>query len=202
MEQYQGVKFTSRRLADDFAGFDEPLALLHHWTLLLSQLGLAPLHQQGAYGNQSCRTAQGSFIITRSAMQPSEKVNRDEYCHVVRCDAATNSCDFHGSGLPSSETLLHGLIYSRHPWVGAILHGHSPLLLQHAPQLGIPITGTAHPYGTRELAWEAVAMVKKTRPFFNLRDHGFVALGHDLPEAGRLALVTYRRLLNLLLEQN
>jgi hypothetical protein len=199
MERYQGVKIDCRCLGSGFDGCDASLALLNHWTFLLSQLGLTPIHPEGAYGNQSCRTGAHSFVITRSAMIPRESVLCEDYCHVVACDAESNNCDYFGHSLPSSETLLHHLLYHNHPWIGAILHGHSPLLLHHASLLGIPTTASRHPYGTKELAISAIEMVTPRTRFFILKDHGFVAIGSDLNDAGRTVLTVYSRLLSQLL---
>jgi ribulose-5-phosphate 4-epimerase/fuculose-1-phosphate aldolase len=199
MECYQGVKIDCRCLGSRFDGCDASLTLLNHWTYLLSQLGLTPIHPEGAYGNQSCRTGADSFVITRSGMTPRESERREDYCHVVACDAEGNNCDYFGHSLPSSETLLHHLLYHNHPWIGAILHGHSPLLLLHADHLDIPTTASCHPYGTRELAISAIEMVSPQTRFFILKDHGFVAIGSDLNDAGRTVLTVYSRLLSQLL---
>lgn len=199
MERYQGVKINCRCQGSRLLGGDASLPLLNRWTFLLSQLGLTPIHAEGAYGNQSCRTGADSFLITRSGMIPGAAVRCEDYCHVVACDAQGNNCDYFGDSLPSSETLLHHLLYHNHPWIGAILHGHSPLLLQHADHLDIPTTTTCHPYGTRELAISAAEMVTPQTRFFILKDHGFVAMGSDLNDAGRTVLTVYSRLISLLL---
>lgn len=124
---------------------------------------------------------------------------REDYCHVIACDAHDNNCDYFGHSLPSSETLLHHLLYHNHPKIGAILHGHSPLLLHHADLLAIPTTAACHPYGTKELAISASEQVTPQIRFFNLKDHGFVAIGSDLSDAGRTVLNVYSRLISLLL---
>ena len=201
MERYQGVKIDCRRQDQTFDGFEPDLHRLHHWTYLFSQLGLAPVHAEGAYGNQSFRCEGESFIISRSGMLPEKAFSRDDFCHVVSCDARDNSCCFSGRSLPSSETLLHYLLYRQHPWLGAILHGHCSLLLEHAEALAIPTTKAAHPYGTVELAHSAVELVDASTRVFNLKNHGFVALGRDIDEAGRITLQTYSRLISLLLEK-
>jgi len=199
MERYQGTKIDCRCLDVAFTGYQALLERLNHWAVLLSQLGLTPIHAEGAYGNQSCRTGATSFLITRSAMVPRQGCFLEDYCHVVACDVARGSCQYLGASPPSSETLLHHLIYHRHPTVGAILHGHSPLLLEYAERLDIPSTAVAHPYGTVQLAHAAVEMVGGATSFFNLKEHGFVALGKDCDDAGRTALAVYARLLSLLL---
>jgi ribulose-5-phosphate 4-epimerase/fuculose-1-phosphate aldolase len=199
MERYQGVKIDCRCQGSHFVGLNAPLSLLNHWTYLLSQLGLTPIHPEGAYGNQSFRTGTNSFLITRSGMIPKETMKLEDYCHVISCDAQGNSCNYFGHSLPSSETLLHHLLYHNHPWIGAILHGHSPLLLRHADHLDIPTTTTCQPYGTKDLAISALDMVTPQTRFFILKDHGFVAIGNDLDAAGRTVLTFFSRLISLLL---
>ena len=198
MESYQGVKITCHCLGNGFEGFDELVRRLHHWTYLFSQLGLTPVHPEGAYGNQSFRTGAESFIITRSGMLPQANFDRDDFCHVVSCDATDNCCQYRGRSLPSSETLLHHLLYRDHPWIGAVLHGHSSLLLEYGEQLNIPSTATVHPYGTPALAHCASALVDNSTRLFNLKGHGFVALGATIDDAGKTTLDISCRLLALL----
>ena len=71
MEHYTGVKFGYEKAGDLFS-FDGRLALLNSWSFVLAQLGLTPVHAEGAYGNQSYRTGNNSLIITCSGMVPEK----------------------------------------------------------------------------------------------------------------------------------
>jgi len=195
MEKYQGVKFGYRCTGNCFDRTDKQLTTLNRWAYLFSQLGLTPVHSEGAYGNQSCRTGPSSFFITKSGMVPTEELSEDNFCHIIGFDIASNTFITEGTSAPSSESLLHYLIYQSHPQINAVLHGHSTLFLKHASTLNIPTTKHFHPYGTRELAESALAIMDDATEFFILRDHGFVALGKDIEEAGRLTLDFFTKLI-------
>lgn len=197
MEKYQGVKFKYRQTGESFH-YDRRLTTLNSWAYLFSQLGLTPVHADGAYGNQSYRTGSTSFLITRSGMTPTEQLIPENYSHVVRCDGAENTFITEGKAVPSSESLLHSALYSALPNINAILHGHSQLINTYAAALKIPVTRTFFPYGTPELAESAVALLDGTLQFFILKDHGFVALGEDIDSAGKLTLDYFAGLIRIL----
>lgn len=172
------------------------LPLLDRWVLLFSQLGLAPLHSSGAYGNQSFRTSGDSFIITRTGMFPTPEFKHQNYTLVESFDKELNSFTTRGTSPPSSESFLHRLIYEESQEVNAIFHGHSELLTSGADILGIPVTEAFYDYGTIELAESALDVVRGGCSFFILKDHGFVSLGKTINEAGKQTLSYYQRLLS------
>ncbi len=198
MEKYQGVKFQYRQMQTSFS-FDQRLPDLNHWAYLFSQLGLAPVHVEGAYGNHSYRTGDASsFIITKSAMIPKETLQADDFTHVVGLDESAHVFLTEGLCAPSSETYLHYVLYRSLPHINAILHGHYPLLNVYAEGLHIPVTKEFYAYGTPELAQSALDIVDRTTSFFILKDHGFVALGKDIATAGKLTLDYFYNLISLL----
>lgn len=197
MERYQGVKFTIKQRQSTFS-WDDRLPKLNRWAQLFSELGLAPLHPDGAYGNHSYRTGSDSFVITKSGMQPSPELLLANYCHVTGFDNSTTTFFTEGEFAPSSESFLHDLLYKSLPDVDAILHGHSSLLNSFAQNLDIRTTSRFHDYGTQELADSALQLAQTGNNFFILKDHGFVALGKDLDSAGRLTLDYFSELLTLL----
>lgn len=197
MEKYQGVKFQYRQTRTSFS-YDRRLAHLNRWASLFSQLGLAPVHADGAYGNHSYRTGDTSFIITKSAMTPKETLQADDFTHVVGLDKNSGVFLTEGPFAPSSETYLHYLLYQSLPQINAILHGHCALLNSHAKALNIPVTQQFYAYGTPELAQSALDIVDHTTSFFILKDHGFVALGHNIDTAGKLTLDYFYNLIGLL----
>jgi ribulose-5-phosphate 4-epimerase/fuculose-1-phosphate aldolase len=198
MEKYQGVKFCYRRRSNSFARTDARLTILNRWAYLFFQLGLTPVHAKGAYGNQSYRTGQSSFFITKSGMVPTEELNEDNFCHVIDFEQATNTFITEGQSIPSSESLLHNLLYQSQPHMNAILHGHSALFLKYAAALNIPTTKTFHQYGSRELAESAVELMDGVTQIFILKNHGFVVLGKNIEEAGNLTLDTLSQLIMIL----
>lgn len=194
MEIYQGVKFNNCIRKQHFS-FDKNLKGLNHWAYLFSQLGLAPVHSAGAYGNFSYRVKGDTFVITKSGMIPNEELVAENYCQVVNVDTDQNIVTYDGKAPPSSECFLHHFIYRKQAGVQAVLHGHCSLLNTHAKSLDIPVTSTFHPYGTLDLAISAVEMIKHNTCFFILKDHGFVSIAGDLEEAGKLTLSYYQKLI-------
>ncbi len=197
MEKYQGVKFRNQQVKSSFS-YDDRLSQLNRWAYLFSQIGLAPVHSEGAYGNHSYRTGKTSFIISKSAMIPSETLQPDDFCHVTDFEASTSTFLTEGTALPSSECFLHNELYQALPEINVILHGHCSLLNIHAETLKIPVTKIYCDYGTPELADSALAVVGPSTRFFILRDHGFVALAGDIDFGGNLTLDYYSKLIQVL----
>lgn len=194
METYQGVKFSFKQIENSCPDHVS-LPLLDRWALLFSQLGLAPLHSAGTYGNQSFRTSGNSFIITRTGMCPAHQFDPSNYTLVESYDKETRSFTTRGASPPSSESFLHRMIYEEHQEINAIFHGHSELFNAQADELEIAVTEAFYDYGTIELAESALAVSRKGCNFFILKDHGFVSLGKTLDEAGKQTLALYQKLL-------
>jgi len=197
MEKYRGVKFNWQRIKSSFS-FDQRLSALNRWAYLFSELGLTPVHPDGAFGNQSYRTGESSFVITKSGMKPEQALQQRNYSHVIGYEEETSTFLIEGEAIPSSECFLHNALYKSLPNVNAILHGHCTLLNSLAPQLSIPVTQTFQDYGTPELAESALELVNDSINFFILKDHGFVALAEDIDNAGKLTLKHYSNLINIL----
>ena len=135
MEQYEGIKFNTRRTAETFT-YDNRLKELHAWVHILGELGLAPVHAEGAYGNHSYRCSQAAFIITRTGMKPVQVMRAEDYCMISYAEDIDEFL-VKGKHDPSSESFLHYAIYDRFPQVQAIMHGHSSLMNKFAGKLGI-----------------------------------------------------------------
>jgi ribulose-5-phosphate 4-epimerase/fuculose-1-phosphate aldolase len=198
MEIYQGVKFNTQHIADDFE-YDIRLEKLHRWVFVLGELGLAPVHSQGAYGNHSYRLSHDSFIITRTGMIPSSAFDHQDYCLVSSAEKE-DRFNVRGRSDPSSESFLHFQIYKHFPQINAIMHGHSSLMNAFAGELDIAETTDEQPYGTMELALSALRVLGNDTPFIILKNHGFVAMGEDIDITAKKVLHHYGRLINLLQE--
>lgn len=196
MEIYTGVKFKCLQCGNTFP-YDERLAHLNDWAFILAGLGLTPVHPGGAYGNQSCRQGDTSFIITASGMIPEKGLVPENYVLIEGLDQQKG---FHVKGVrkPSSESLLHYSIYREFPDTEAIMHGHSRLLEEYATGLEIPVTRTFQPYGTAALAESAVDALREGTDFILLKEHGFVATGKDIDAAGNVVLDYYAKLIAVL----
>lgn len=183
-EVYEGVKFrtvfASRQLpADDHLGE------LRRWCGKFAALGLAPCHGGAFAGNMSIRCSEG-FIITAAAANLAE-LKTDDFTLII--DADIDNIQVTASGLkePSSESLMHAVLYRARPHIKALFHGHDDLVLRKAGELGLAITRTEQPYGTVQLANEVLEALED-HTFIIIRNHGFVSLGRNMKEAGDQAL--------------
>ena len=158
----------------------------------LAALGLTPSYGPGDHGNLSCRTSAGCLISARAtakaAMQPGH------FVEVVGRDAsdADQPVRLRCRGLlrPSTDALLHVEVYRLRPDVGAILHGHDVTALVHAETLGLPMTQQSA--ATRSPVDDICALARD-HDYLLLREHGFLALGRSIEEAGALYESIYRR---------
>ncbi|MDJ0623389.1 MAG: class II aldolase/adducin family protein [Desulfocapsaceae bacterium] len=196
MEKYEGIKFNTRRTSETFS-YDSRLPELHDWVNILGELGLAPVHAEGAYGNHSYRCSQTAFIITRTGMKPGQDMHAEDYCMISYAEDVDEFL-VKGKYDPSSESFLHYAIYDRFPEVQAIMHGHSSLLNRFARELGIAETTKEYPYGTKELGHSALEVLCQDVSFIMLKNHGFVATGPDIQTTARRVLHSYGRLLQRL----
>ena len=199
VENYTGVKFLCRKKSEKIP-YDSKGEDLNYWAWIFSQLGLTPVHSAGAYGNMSFRYEKDTFIITRTGMLPESGYRPENYVLVESFDRNRGECCYHGCCPPSSECFLHDAVYSRFDSAGAVLHGHSILMNVWAAELDIPVTSEFCDYGTRKLAESALEILSMEENLIILRDHGFVAVGETIRDAGRLVLRKYRELLALLEE--
>ncbi|MFN2353970.1 MAG: class II aldolase/adducin family protein [Desulfopila sp.] len=196
MEHYKGIKFITRKVDDSFAPYSF-MEELNTWVYVLGELGLAPVHPEGAYGNHSCRVSSSSFVITCSGMVPSRDMRQNNYCE-LSYQEGDEVFLVKGQREPSSESFLHLLVYRNFPDVNAIMHGHSGLLNGFSRQLGLCETDKEFPYGTKELAYAAMQVLRPEAPFILMKNHGFVATGPSIGQAAKTVLGQYGRLIELL----
>jgi len=184
-EEYRGVRFTTA-----FLGHEPPshplLPELRRWCRIFHDHGLAPPYPGGSSGNLSFRAGE-SFIITGTAIGLKDNLGDDAFVEVVACDLAIDHINARGCRQPSSEAMLHALLYRHFPAVGAVFHGHHEIITGQAEALGIPVSPYPLPYGSKELAEAALALAAQGN-FFVLREHGFVAVGENMAQVGALCL--------------
>ncbi len=179
-EKYAGVKFETV-FVERRAPTDECIGELTFWCKKFSELGIAPLHETGSHGNLSARTKNG-FIITGAGTNLGN-MSEKEFVEVVSVNE--NKVNTIGLVDPSSESTLHHAIYSVRPDVNAIFHGHDTLVMENAEKSGIPVTEKEEAYGTHELMEQAKKLCKNN--YFILKNHGIIALGVTMKEAGERA---------------
>lgn len=145
-------------------------------------------------GNMSVRF-QAGFVITASGCNLG-RIDENELILVDQCDVETQKVFYHGSEPPSSETLMHWLIYQDRPEAGAVIHAHDELATRPELLKGeIEESTREEPYGTVELARMAIDTFRGTERIIVLKNHGYVAVGSDLESTCDLVVKTHLRLL-------
>lgn len=189
---YEGVKFTPEMVSTQIPT-DPRLEKLKYWCTLFHEKKLAPPYSGGSYGNLSFRLEPGknSFIITASQSSLGETEN-DRFVTVNSIDLEKGIVNAEGIRQPSSEAMVHYAIYEARPDIQAIFHGHCESISSKAEQLGIPITSQEEESGTIELV-NRVLEIAGDANFLEMKNHGFIALGTSLDEAGQLTLEMYEK---------
>lgn len=143
------------------------------------KMGFAPELEEGFAGNISIREGD-SFLITATCSNLG-KLKEEDIVKVEKVDAEKNTVYAKGSKKPSSEAIMHYMIYKRRKEVNAIIHGHCGKFLENAARLGWKETGRFCIEGSIELADEVSAALSSEN-FAILKGHGFVAVGKSLEE--------------------
>ncbi|MCL6599269.1 MAG: class II aldolase/adducin family protein [Alicyclobacillus macrosporangiidus] len=153
----------------------------------------------GTSGNISCLDRENGLVIITPTSVDYDDLEPDQIS-VLDLDGNQKS------GLPpSSETPMHLSIYHHRPGTHAIVHTHSlyattfavlgepiPPIHYMVTALGgeeIPITRSYELYGTDRLAQAAVAAMGDHCNVVLLRNHGAVAVGKNLAEAYKNAVI-------------
>jgi len=74
---------------------------------------------------------------------------------------------------PSSESLIHGALYSADKFSQSVIHVRSTDIWCHAERLGIPFTDSSVEHGTSEIANEIYRLFRDT----SVRNQGIFVLG-------------------------
>jgi len=182
-------KFKTQFLSD-IVPDDPGIKELKHWCREFEKNGLMPCHAGGSFGNLSFRTGEDEFIITASGFKdPSSK---DSFVAVSSVDPEKKMVYGRGKKQPSSESMLHYMIYRKRKDINAVFHGHCEKILKNAYKIDAPSTLKEEPYGTIELAQSVLDVLGKNN-FLIIKDHGFISLGESMDKAGELALKILRR---------
>ena len=167
---------------------DAKLEKLKKWNKTFQKSGLTPEVQGNYTGNLSFRSKEG-FVITASGLKDKQDLEDVCFIYVKAYDEENNTFFVEGQTKPSSESIMHHLIYKACMDVKAVFHGHNDIIIAHAKELGLPVTEKEYESGTVELAKEVLKVLGDNR-LIVLRNHGFVSLGNTMEEAGELALAT------------
>jgi ribulose-5-phosphate 4-epimerase/fuculose-1-phosphate aldolase len=172
----------------DKAPNDPRVAELKEWCTKFQKNRLFPVVEGNYTGNLSFRSKEG-FIITASGLESKENLTDERFVYVKAYDEQTITFFVEGKKKPSSESIMHNLIYETHGDVSAVFHGHNELIVANAAELKLPITEKEYESGTTELAIEVLKVLGDNN-LIVLRNHGFISLGQTMKEAGELALTT------------
>ena len=167
---------------------DAKIVELKEWSEKFQKNGLTPEFEGNYTGNLSFRSGEG-FVITASGLKDKENLTDDCFVYIRNYDEQTNTFFVEGRKKPSSESIMHNLIYKRCREVNAVFHGHNDLIVANADTLKLPVTEKEYAVGTTELAKEVLKALGDNK-LIVLRNHGFVSLGTTMKEAGQQALAT------------
>jgi L-fuculose-phosphate aldolase len=147
-------------------------------------------------GNISAKI-KNAFIITAAGSELNS-LDSNDFAKVTACDLKHRVVIAEGKKDPSSESIMHHLIYKTHPNVTAVVHVHSGAFLNESKIMnsGFLSTNTFIEYGTLELAYNVVKNLGKEN-FIIIKGHGAIALGSSVKEATDLMINNYRLLKGL-----
>jgi L-fuculose-phosphate aldolase len=188
---YVGVKFQAVQLSEEpILETADLYVLFRHSCDRLRAYHMTPANG----GNVSIRRGNG-FIISASGSNLG-CFEEDELTFVEQCDVKKECVLYHGQNKPSSESIMHWLIYKNRHEAHAIIHAHDEFATRPELLAGdVEESEREEPYGTTELAHIAIATFKQDRRIIVLKNHGYVAIGPDLDRTCDLVVDTHLKLL-------
>ena len=111
---------------------------------------------------------------------------------MVNYDIYKNTIYAEGKQDPSSESIMHFLVYNTRGDVNAIFHGHDKSIVKNAEKLKLLVTEEEVTPGTIELANEVLAVLGDNN-FVVIKNGGFVSFGKTMKEAGELAIKIHKK---------
>jgi ribulose-5-phosphate 4-epimerase/fuculose-1-phosphate aldolase len=180
------ISFVSDKVPSD-ARVEE----LKEWCEKFQKNGLTPEFEGNYTGNLSFRFGEG-FVITASGLENKQNLSNDCFVYVKSYDEQTNTVYVEGRKNPSSEAVMHYLVYEAREDVNAVFHGHNQAIVMNAEKVGLQITEREYASGTTDLAKETMKGLGDNKVVV-LKNHGFVSVGATMKEAGEWALATLER---------
>ena len=189
---YVGVKFDAV-CRTDTQGREcvELHALFREQGQKLGDYGMAPANG----GNISMRLQQG-FVITSSGCNLAG-IEPDDIVWVHSCDPEREKVHYSGPRLPSSESILHHMIYEARADSRCVIHAHDPVATSTKAAGLVPESTREEPYGTVALARIAIETFRRDRNIILLRNHGYVATGGSLEAVTNTIVELHLRLLEI-----
>jgi L-fuculose-phosphate aldolase len=191
MENYTGVKFNAVQCSGKLPQI--AVGLYPEFKKTCDRLksgGMA----EGNAGNISIKSGK-SFVITSSGSNLASLVESD-LVFVEKCDVDAGKVYYHGSKKPSSESIMHWLIYGQRPDTMAIIHAHDKLLTNFNLINGVvKESEREEPCGSVDLAKMAARTIGQSEQIIALKNHGYVAIGSDLDTVCDFIIDTHKQLL-------
>jgi len=184
------IRFNITFVSDEIP-IDPRIDELKEWCERFQKGGLTPEFEGNYTGNLSFRSKEG-FVITASGLKNKQNLSNDCFVYVKSYDEQSNTVYIEGRRQPSSEAVMHYLIYKTRREVNAVFHGHNKAIVLNAEKLEFPVTEREHEPGTTALAKEALKALDN-KNLVVLKNHGFVSVGNTMKEAGELAFATLKR---------
>jgi ribulose-5-phosphate 4-epimerase/fuculose-1-phosphate aldolase len=184
------IRFNVIFVSDEIPS-DAKIEELKDWCEKFQKNELTPEIQGNYTGNLSFRTEDG-FIITASGLKNKENLGNDCFVYVKSYDEQSKTVDVEGKRQPSSEAVMHFLIYKKRKEVNAIFHGHYDAIIANAEKLKLSVTEEEYEPGSLGLAKEVVRALGDNN-LVVIRNHGFISMGKTMEEAGKRALATLQR---------
>jgi len=191
IDGYVGVKFRAVRCSEELpperAGF---YGIFKRTSERLKTHDMTPANG----GNLSVRHKSGFFISASGSNLGCFEEN--EIIFVERCRVESEQVFYYGPANPSSESMMHWLIYKNRPEAAAVIHAHDEYATRSDLLAGkIEESNREEPYGTIELANMAIETFKRAERIIVLKNHGYVAIGPDLDSTCDLVVDTHLHLL-------
>jgi ribulose-5-phosphate 4-epimerase/fuculose-1-phosphate aldolase len=184
------IRFNTVFVSDEIPS-DAKIEELKEWCERFQKNGLTPEFEGNYTGNLSFRSEKG-FIITASGLKNKENLTNDCFVYVKSYDEQGNTVYVEGKRQPSSEAVMHFLIYHTRKEVNAIFHGHNDAIITNAEKLKLLITEKEQESGSIKLAKEVLKTLGDNN-LIVIKNHGFISMGKTMKEAGKQALATLRR---------
>jgi ribulose-5-phosphate 4-epimerase/fuculose-1-phosphate aldolase len=184
------IRFNIIFVSDEIPS-DTKIEKLKEWCERFQKNGLTPEIEGNYTGNLSFRLKEG-FIITASGLKSKESLGNACFVRVKSYDEVGNTIYVEGNKQPSSEAVMHFLIYQTRMEINAIFHGHNDTIVANAEKLKLPVTVKEYEPGSLELAKEVLRTLEDNN-LIVIKNHGFISLGKTMKEAGKQALTTLRQ---------
>jgi len=191
LDGYMGVKFEAIQSSEELP--HETTDLYRVFKRTCDRLKTHNMTPANA-GNLSIRYTDG-LIISASGCNLG-CIEQDELIFVEHCGAETKRVLYRGPIKPSSESIMHWLIYEDRQDAQAIIHAHDEFATRPELLSGeIEESKHEEPYGTIELARMAIETFQRAERIIVLKNHGYIVIGPDLDRTCDLIVSTHLHLL-------